>query len=334
MAALPRITYSVSGAQTPAPERPLAPDAPLQPETCPPGAVLPRAAALRGDTAIAPVVIYLPADPPSIQFTDASGAVLARSGSRRLGPARSGLATILAVSASTALLFALVHHHSKAATAVGRTPISTGHAASGARRRLGPINLPAPLGDAPRKVPLATVWIIASDLPSADLTAISREMPFAVRYLVRYSLPGDELWFKLRRSALRPVERDEAALAAAAARPRLLLTAAGSGAIRLPAPPARHDLAIVVITATPSIWSARLPADRTPPRPTTSSRPDQTRLYIVTLAPGTGSPANPLTPSAMQPQRAVSDPRSRGSIARALARIFVDATGADWPATG
>jgi hypothetical protein len=197
---------------------------------------------------------------------------------------------------------------------------------------LGPITLPNPLGDAVRTVPLETIWIIDKTLPRADLTAFSQEAPIVVTYLADHSLPGDQLGFAFHPQHLKHVRTHQADLAATVARPASILTAEPSQPIHLPPATPGHDRAIVVITASPTPWLKDIPAGLTPPAPTAGSRPGQTRTYILDLVPNSGPQADPLTPSSTQPQHLTADPGIRGGIALALARAFVDAIGATWPA--
>ena len=94
-----------------------------------------------------------------------------------------------------------------------------------------------------------------------------------------------------------------------------------------------HDRTIVVITTDPSAWLRYLPAGPTPARPTAHSQPGQTRIYVLDLDHASGWRADPLLASPDQPQLLYANPGIRGSAALALARAFVDATGAIWPDT-
>jgi hypothetical protein len=238
-----------------------------------------------------------------------------------------------------ALVLLVSHHGGHAAAGV---PVGAGGQipAGGAARPgslpvhhggLSPISLPGPEGNALRTIPLDTVWIIDKNLPAADLTAISREAPVDVTYLATYSLPDDELGFALPSSALENIREHEGELAATVAQPGNILVAEPGHPIHLPPITRGHDRAIVIITTNPSQWLKYLPTGPTPAALTTHSRPGQTRTYILDLLPGSGWHADPLTHSITQPGELTADPTLRGSTALALARVFVDATGAIWP---
>ncbi len=353
MAQRPRLVYPPSGTAV-APHAPVAPHPPVRPGA-PPAPHDP----LAGDIAIAPVVSYVAVDPPPPQTAGQPrpAGLRARAG-RAPGPARAlalaGLCCLFLL-----LLLALALHHQSggapaqsapapggaapggaapggAAPAGGARPApargGAAHpAAHGAARPAG-FTLPGPLGDAPRTVPLDTIWVIDSALPPGDLRAVARQAPADVAYLARYSLPGDELGFSRDQRHLRHVAARESWLARTAARPALILSALPGGLVRLPPVPQGHDREIVVITTRPAAWLRVLPAGPVPPRPTTRPRPGQSRLYIIGLAPGAGYQADPLSAGPGQPQRLTADPAVPGAIARGIARAFVDATGARWPA--
>jgi hypothetical protein len=301
-------------------------------------AATPSSPVVAGDTAIAPVVSY--ADPDPLPTGTAAG-TRHQAGPRHQAVTRSGfLGALLALLAiAVALVLVVGHHGGHAAAGVpadagGQLPV--GHAA---RPRplpadhggLGPITLPGPEGNAPRTIPLDTVWIIDKNLPAADLTVVSREAPVDVTYLATYSLPEDELGFAFQSSALENIREHEGELTAAVARPVNILVAEPGQPIHLPPVTRGHNRAIVIITTDPSRWLNYLPTGPTPAAPTTHSRPGQSRTYVLDLVPSSGWHADPLTPSITQPQELIADPTLRGSTALALARAFVDATGAIWP---
>jgi hypothetical protein len=309
---------------------------------------------LAGDIAIAPVVSYVPVDLPQQPAGQPRPAGLRGFAARAApGPARVlALAGICCLFLLLFLAFAL-HHRSggvpaqsapapggaapgEAAPAGGARPApaqgGAAHPAVHAPARPAGFTLPGPLGDAPRTVPLDTIWVIDSALPPGDLRDLARQAPADMAYLARYSLPGDELGFSRDQRHLHHVAARESWLARTAARPSLVLSALPAGLVRLPPVPAGHDREIVVITNRPAAWLRVLPPGPVPPRPATRSRPGQSRLYIIGLAPGAGYQADPLSAGPGQPQRLTADPAVPGAIARAIARAFVDATGAGWPA--
>jgi hypothetical protein len=294
---------------------------------------LPTAEAVAGDTAIAPVVTFADPDP----VADLSATELGRRARRPwpttgLWPAIIGLLAVVAV-----LILAAAHHGGAPESGTGRAAAgaaSTAGAAPGplahGRTGLGPIRLPAPLGNAVRTVPLETIWIVDAKLPQPDLAAFSREAPSAVAYLADYALLRDELGFALDPRALERVRTHVADLADTAAHPERIVTAEPGEPLHLPLPARGYDLAVVVITTRPASWLQNMPAGPTPPPPISGSRSGQARTYIVGFRPGAGLRADPLTPSDTQPQQLIADPDVRGGLARALARAFVDAIGAIW----
>ena len=290
----------------------------------PPPVTSPTAPAVPGDTAVAPVVTYSDPDPlpASTPGTSQPGILRPRS----LTALLALLAMILA-----ALLLAATWHSSQPAAAPGR-PALPGVIPARHGNGLGPITLPSPEGNATRTVPLDTIWIVDKTLPKADLTTISQEAPADIAYLTRFSIPGDRLGFTLQPQALEPIRTHAAGLAAMVSHPAGILIAEPGQPIHLPPVTPGHDRAIIIITTNPARWLDNMPTGPTPPRPTSQARPGQSRTYILDLKPGSGPRADPLTPSRTQPQQLTADPRVHGGLARALARAFVDATGATWPA--
>jgi hypothetical protein len=232
----------------------------------------------------------------------------------------------------TALLLVAVRHSGlPTAAAAGRAALQgqvPAHHGSG----LAGFALPSPEGNAGRSVPLDTIWIIDNTLPPAGLTTISREAPADVAYLARFSLPGDRLGFALQPQALERIRTGQAGLTATVTHPAAVLTAEPSQPVHLPPVAPGHDRAIIVITSNPAPWLDNLPSGPTPPRPTAGSRSGQSRTYILDLQPASGLRTDPLSTSNTQPQQLTADPLVNGGLALALARAFVDATGAIWPA--
>jgi hypothetical protein len=298
----------------------------------------PTAATPSGGTAIAPIVTYADPDPLPSSPAKPGGRGAHYRGVRR----RSLLGVVLALlGAILALFLGIAHHSGHPAGSVsagdGRQPPGRAPAVPGSLRAHHgggprPITLPGPEGDAARTIPLDTIWVIDETLPAADQAALSREAPVDVTYLATYSLPGDRLAFTLRPKALKNIEAHESSLSVTAAHPAEVLAAEPSRPLHLPPVAAGHDRAIVIITTRPARWRKDLPSGPTPPAPTPRSRPGKTFTYILRLRPGSGRHADPFTSSDIQPQQLTADPMVRGDIARALARAFVNATGAIWPA--
>lgn len=296
---------------------------------------VPAAARVADDIAVAPIVSF--EDPDPVLDT---GTGCGQHGSKPSRRPRSVLAAALVLCGTLALLLLAVllgaPPHAPAGATAGRPAgQQPGHELpQGAMRPLsrpGPINLPDPIGTVPRAIPLDTIWLVDAALPAPDLAELSSEAPVDVAYLAEHALPGDELGFALSRAAQQAVLAGQPQLEEMAGHPASLTVAAPREPVRLPPVTRRHDRAIVVITADPRAWLNVLPAGPTPPAPTAASRPGRTWIYILDLSTGSGSPADPLTPSLVQPEQLTADPSVRGSIARALARAFVAATGAGWP---
>lgn len=240
------------------------------------------------------------------------------------------------------ILLALLGHrhsgqpqHAGAAPAdVAATPGTSTKATTALRHvptRPVPIVLPPPLGDAPRAQPLLTEWVIDSALLGnrAFMAAIREEAPLVVSYLRRYGLRADRLGFGLSAPGLF-IRADQGLLAHEIADPKDLATLRPATAITLPVAPMRTDRAIVVITANPRAWLAVLPSGQVPPAPRAGRHPSQARFYVISVASGSGAQSYAAFHNNGEPRELVVDPRIRGELARALARVFVDATGVLW----
>jgi hypothetical protein len=112
--------------------------------------------------------------------------------------------------------------------------------------------------------------------------------------------------------------------------PVSLPTVAATTTIDLPPPTARRDRAIVVLTADPQAWTMAIPPGPVPGPPTAQPHPSQTRWYVIDVDAATGPHSDISLPSRSEPQTLTIDPDVRGDLARALARVFVSATGAGW----
>jgi hypothetical protein len=236
------------------------------------------------------------------------------------------------------------HHHLAQSGELGNasldpTRVSQGIAASGPATASGPtvltqapILLPPPAGNALRTRPLDTVWILDPGLARQGTTrsAFASEAPIAVAYLARYSLPNDE--FALAGSTplnpIRTIVADSAALFArpisTQAGPAQAIAAAERQVDAFP----RYDHAIVVLTDNPARWIGLLPVGPAP-----SSQRDRaaiTRSYLIAIRPGSGAlPETPAAPGP-SPESLSVDPETRGRLAEALARVFVDSINARW----
>jgi hypothetical protein len=196
---------------------------------------------------------------------------------------------------------------------------------------MGPIDLPPPTGTARRTQPLTTEWVIDPSLVDdpAFVTAFRSEAPVAIRYLASYALPSDRLGFSPPAPGL-PVVTQQATLSTQVNDPVSLTTGAPSTTIDLPPPTARRDRAIVVLTADPQAWTMDIPQGPVPAPPTAQPHPPQTRWYIIVVDAGSGPHTDIGLPGRSEPQTLRIDPDVRGDLARALARVFVSATGAGW----
>jgi hypothetical protein len=194
--------------------------------------------------------------------------------------------------------------------------------------------LPPPFGDARRTQPLLTEWVIDPGLLAdpAFVSAFEDEAPVALRYLVTYGLKADRLGFAPASPGLREIA-DESALQGQLTDPTLLTSAVPSTPIDLPAPAAHHDRAIVVVTADPAAWAQAIPTAPIPPPATAGTHRSETRWFIVDVTPDSGAHSDATLGGTNEPQTLVVDPSVRGDLARALARVFVDATGATWDVT-
>ena len=244
---------------------------------------------------------------------------------------------IAAVVGTGILLFALAdHHHHPASEATSAAPAHASIPRKTPRTGHGPgrFTLPPPLGDARRTQPLLTEWVLDSDVLAdpAFVSAFESEAPVALRYLATYALRADRLGF-VPAALGSPVMADQTELGAQLADPTLLTTAATSAPIVLPAPAPHRDRAIVIVTADPAAWAQAIPAGPIPAPATVGAHRSKTRWFVLDVVPGSGPHTDATLAGAGEPQRLTVDPRSLGDLARALARVFVDATGALWSVT-
>ncbi len=243
---------------------------------------------------------------------------------------RAGLLTVAALVGGIWLIDAAGRHHHHAATAVPAPGVpAQNSSANPAGGGLAPITLPPPIGVAPRTQPLTVEWVIDTSLP-ADPTftsTLATEVPVDLSYMAAHSLAADRLGFAPADPG-QPLG-DQAAAAEVAA-PETVAMSPPAAPISLPPDQPGRDRAIVIVTDQPAAWSAAVPASPVPPTPTSGAHPPETRWYVVQVAPGSGAHADQTVPTESEPQTLTADPSVRGDLARALARVFVDATGASW----
>lgn len=284
----------------------------------PGGALLPPAT--RPDTNVAP------------PDADAGAGLTARSTSRsehsRAG-ARVRSAWVVPAIALIALIPLIVGSRREDASTATQ-PIDSGLVAA-APRALAPIVLPAPGGNAVRVRPLDFVLVV--DPADAQHPSLEADLAAAIEHIARWSMPGDLIGAGTALEPLVPV---------AAATPAALETTLRPTGMRDPAVQVRsalarfadptHDHALVVLTSTPGAWLEAVPAAPAPdPAVGAMERPAQLRSYVIdiTSRPGT-RPVTPTSPQGPTPLQLAADPGTRGAIAEATAKAWVDAIGSIW----
>ncbi|MCU1466006.1 MAG: hypothetical protein JWM72_1934 [Actinomycetia bacterium] len=193
-----------------------------------------------------------------------------------------------------------------------------------ATNALPPIVLPAPQGTAPRTRPLDVAFVL--DTSSRQNAAMHDELAAFTHYVQTYGIPGDGLG-----DALDPTTPviDPNALATRLAVPTRItprnLAAFYPAWSQLQS---THDRLVIVFTDAPARWLAALPGA---PKDQLALAPDM-RAPITRTAVVTPSSASLRMSSDTDPQLINVNTTKRGALAEQLARTWVEATGATWPA--
>jgi hypothetical protein len=197
--------------------------------------------------------------------------------------------------------------------------------------RPGPIDLPPPGGDAPRTQPLLTEWVVDADLLGSRqfVATFDSEAPLVVAYIARNGLPSDRLGFGFLDPG-EPVQTNQMLLAAEVGDPATIVVQRPGGLINLPRARPGQDRAIVILTDDPAAWSQDIPSGPVPALPPARRHAPMTRWFVIGVETGGGPQADPAITGSDEPQTLVVDDSARGDMARALARVFVDATGGSW----
>lgn len=244
---------------------------------------------------------------------------------------RSGhRATALAAATGTLLLlfFLLggrVHQPRPTAVQPSSSIVGPKSTATSAIASAPNLELPPPSGNSVRTRPLHLVILLDPTLDAAATTALDRELPADLAYFKRWYFPGDTLaTLSLPETATDdPIQVDRLF----PSNPAL----DGPQMIRLAeqtwAPSPEGDRALVVVTTDPSSWSGLLPTSSTSMQQSLSTRrPPLTRSYLLVLG---GSSSN-IGPAGPYPADVGATLNEFGSVARAIAQVWVNGTGAIW----
>lgn len=196
---------------------------------------------------------------------------------------------------------------------------------------LAPIVLPPPGGNAPRVRPVDLILLV--DPAAAANPLLEGELATAVEHIARWSMPGD---------LIGSATTADPFVSLAAATPADVVSGVRATGMQNTASTVRaavarfedptHDHALVVLTATPADWLPHVPSAPAPdPNVEAAQRPAQLRSYVIDVSsrPGT-TPLTPTPPQGPTPLQLAADPGTRGAVAEATAKAWVDAIGAVW----